>query len=146
VVGVRQFQQVRALHAGDPTPFVRANTPAGACVLADIPTVTILSNRFVPSAPRCPAMVDPIGTSYALTGGRNGVNGAGRNSEVRATWVAAFGAAQYVWVQCPPSVHRECLTNRRVPWTAALRHSFARQFEPVPGQRVPSLFVRRKNR
>jgi alpha-1,2-mannosyltransferase len=146
VVGVRQFQQLHALHSGDPTPFVRAHTPAGACVLADIPTVTILSNRFVSGAPHCPALVDPIGTSYALTGGRNGVDGAGRNPQVRATWLAAFAGAQYVWLQCPPSVRRACLTSRRVPWTPTLRRAFSREFKPVPGQRVPSLFVRRQPR
>jgi hypothetical protein len=144
VVGLRQFQQVHALHAGDPTPFVKAHTSPGACVLADLPTVTILANRFVSRAPRCPALVDPIGTSYALTGGRNGVGGAGRDPQVRRTWLAAFGAAEYVWLQCPPSLRRPCLTSRRVPWTPALRHAFSRQFEPVPGQRVPSLFVRRR--
>jgi alpha-1,2-mannosyltransferase len=144
VVGVRQFEQLRTLRAGDPTPFVRAHTPKGACVLADIPSVTLLANRFVSGAPHCSDLVDPIGTSYALSGGRNGVTGAGRNRAVRETWLAAFGAAQYVWLQCPPSDRRPCLTSRRVPWTPTLRRAFARQFEPVPGQKVPSLFVRRK--
>lgn len=143
-VGERQFHQLSALRSGNPAPFVRDHTQGGACVLSDIPSVTLLADRFVSSAPRCSALVDGIGTSYALTGGRNGVTGAGGNAEVRATWLAAFGAAQYVWLQCPPWVRHQCLTSRRVPWTPALRRYFERSFQPVRGQgRVPSLFVRR---
>jgi hypothetical protein len=142
--GVLQFHQLSGLRSGDPTPLVRRATPAGACILADIPTVTILSDRFVSTEPRCSAMADPIGTSYALTGGRNGVTGAARAPAVRATWTSAFAAAQYVWIQCPPWVRPQCLTVRRVPWTHALRLYFARHFTAVPGQgRVANLYVRR---
>jgi hypothetical protein len=144
VVGVRQLQQLSGLRSGEPAPFVQRHTPAGACVLADIPTVTILADRFVSRVPACSRMVDPIGTSYALTRGRNGVTGAGRNPAVRARWRAAFGAAGYVWLQCPPWVHPQCLTSRRVPWTRSLRADFVARFEAVPGQgRVANLYVRR---
>jgi hypothetical protein len=145
VVGVRQFHQLSGLRSGDPTPLVRHDTPAGACVLADIPAVTILSDRFVSAVLGCSAMVDPIGTSYALSGGRNGVTGAGRTPAVRAVWLSAFGAAQYVWLQCSPTAQRQCLTVRRVPWTRALRMYFAEHFEPLygdPGH--ANLFARKR--
>jgi hypothetical protein len=144
VVGVRQLQQLSDLRSGQPAAFVQRHTPAGACVLADIPAVTILSDRFVSRVPACSRMVDPIGNSYAITRGRNGVTGAGRNPAVRATWRAAFAAAGFVWLQCPPWLRPQCLTARRVPWTPALRAYFARKFEPVAGQGpVANLYVRR---
>jgi hypothetical protein len=144
VVGARQLHQLSGLRSRDPAPLVRHETPAGACILADIPTVTILADRFVSATRGCSPMADPIGTSYALTRGRNGVTGAARTPAVRATWTAAFAAAQYVWVQCPPWVRPQCLTVRRVPWTRSLRLYFARHFRPVSGQgRVPNLFTRR---
>jgi hypothetical protein len=142
VVGARQFHQLSALRSGDPAPLVRRATPPGACVLADIPAVTILSDRFVSGAPGCSQMVDPIGTSYALSGGRNGVTGAGRTPAVRAAWMSAFEAAQYIWLQCPPTARRQCLTRRRVPWTRSLRLYISRHFAPVRGQRANgNLFV-----
>jgi hypothetical protein len=144
VVGVRQFDQLSGLRSGDPTPLVRQDTPAGACILADIPAVTILSDRFVSTAPGCSPMVDPIGTSYALSGGRNGVTGAGRTPAVHAAWMSAFEAAQYVWLQCSPTAKRQCLSVRRVPWTRALRVYFSQHFEPVYGDRAhANLFARR---
>jgi hypothetical protein len=144
VAGARQFHELSTLRSGDPTPFVRQHTQAGACVLTDLPPVTILSNRFVSNVPGCSRMVDPIGTSYALSHGRNGVTGAGRNATVRAQWRAAFAAAQYVWLQCGPSTRPQCLTFRRVPWIAGLERYFSQRFAPVPGQGArPSLFVRR---
>jgi hypothetical protein len=144
VGGGLQFHQLSGLRSRDPAPLVRRDTPAGACILVDIPTVTILADRFVSSTPGCSTLTDPIGTSYALTGGRNGVTGAARTRAVRATWTAAFAAAQYVWLQCPPWVRPQCLTVRRVPWTRTLRVYFSRHFAAVPGQgRVANLYVRR---
>jgi hypothetical protein len=145
VVGAAlQFHQLGGLRARDPAPLVRRATPAGACVLTDIPTVTILADRFASTAPGCSPMVDPIGTSYALAGGRNGVTGAARTPAVRARWSSAFAAARYVWLQCPPWVRPQCLTVRRVPWTRSLRLYFSHHFAPVPGQgRLANLYVRR---
>ncbi len=143
-VGAEQFHQLGGLRSGDPTPLVRRETPAGACVLTDLPPVTILSDRFVSRVPGCSSLVDPIGTSYSLAHGHNGVTGAGRTPAVAALWRSAFAAAQYVWLQCPPWTRPQCLTSRRVPWTPSLRRYFASRFEPLPGQgRRPSLFARR---
>jgi hypothetical protein len=145
VGGGLQFHQLSGLRSHEPSPVVRRATPAGACVLADIPTVTILADRFVSSVPSCSPLTDPIGTSYALSRGRNGVTGAARTPAVRATWTAAFAAAQYVWLQCPPWVRPQCLSVRRVPWTRALRVYFSRHFGAVPGQgRVANLYVRHR--
>jgi hypothetical protein len=144
-MAARRFDELSTLRSGDPSPLVRRETPAGACVLADVPAVTILSDRFVSSAPACSKMVDPIGTSYALAAGRNAVTGAGRDPAVQATWLAAFVAAGYVWIQCPPWWRPGCLTARRVPWTPTLQRYFSRHFTAVGGQGpVPELFVRRR--
>jgi hypothetical protein len=145
VVGARQLHELSKARSGDPTPFVRAHIPAGACVLTDLPPVPILADRFVSSVRGCSRMVDPIGTSYALSRGHNGVTGAGRTPAVQAQWRSAFAAAQFVWLQCAPWAHPQCLSFRRVPWTASLRRYFAERFAPVPGQgQHASLFARRR--
>jgi alpha-1,2-mannosyltransferase len=143
-LGVQQFRDLSTLRSGDPTPLVRRDTPPGSCVLTDLPPVTILSDRFVSDVKGCSRLVDPIGTSYALSHGHNGVTGAGRTPAVQALWRSAFATAQYVWLQCPPWMRPQCLTSRRVPWTPALRLYFVQRFKPLPGQGArPSLFARR---
>src|SRR5579872_337560 len=43
--------------------------PAGACVISDYPPDLIAANRFSPSKPGCPAVVDPYGMFLADDGG-----------------------------------------------------------------------------
>ena len=143
---VRQFQHLSRLRSGDPAPLVRRSTSRGACLLVDIPTVSILADRFVSTDPGCSPMVDPIGTSYALSGGRNGVTGAARTPAVMRLWRSAFEAARYVWVQCLPWRPPQCQSERRIPWTRSLLRYFTRHFELVRGQgRGMNLFVRRSS-
>src|SRR5262249_30643038 len=59
---------------------------------------TIAANRFTSNVPGCPLMIDPLGTDYALTPGRDGLNGAGRIPAVAAIMRNAFGHAQYLWL------------------------------------------------
>ncbi len=81
VVQLRQEARLR----GDSSPrAARAVIPAGACVLTDLPSLTIAADRFTSRVAGCSTMVDPIGTDYALSGGQNGVTGAGRVPAVQA--------------------------------------------------------------
>lgn len=144
-----RFDREAKLHAGDPAAAAQRQIPAGACVLTDLPALAIVSDRFTSSAPGCSAMIDPIGTDYALSHGRNGVSGAGRFTAVRRVWLSAFAHAQYVWISCAPAAARHCRrwTNRRIPWTAAILGYFHAHFVPVPGSgRVAHVFVRRQLR
>lgn len=136
-----QFQQETRLR-GDTSPTaVRAEIPRGACVLTDIPALTITADRFVSDVPGCAAMVDPIGTDYALSGGENGLTNAGRVPALERVWMAAFKHAGYVWLACGDPADVRCKTNRRVPWTPTLVRYFRRHFKRLRGT-TPGLYVR----
>ena len=97
--------------------------PAGSCVVADAVSYTIAADRFESTVPGCPLIVDSIGSDYALSGGRNGVSGAGRTPAVRRFWLSALSHAQYVWLsgQWP----------RRLPWTPAIASFFNAHFRLI---------------
>jgi alpha-1,2-mannosyltransferase len=103
---------------------VRRAVPPGACVLTDQVSFTIAANRFFSSVPGCPQMIDPLNTDYALSPGRDGLNGAGRVPAVAAIMRNAFGHAQYVWLA-------GVYNRRRIAWTPALRAYFSRNFARV---------------
>lgn len=99
--------------------------PRGACVVTDQVSYTIEINRFVSTNPRCSAMVDGVGSDYALSGGRNGITGAGEAPAVESMWLSAFKAAQYAWLTGD--------ADRRIPWTPALTSYFEQNFVPLNG-------------
>ncbi len=137
-----EFNHLGTLRANDPGAAGQRQIPAGACVLTDLTALTLVSNRFTSTGPGCSPMIDPIGTDYALSGGRNGVTGAGRNPAVRAIWRGAFEHAQYVWLVCFAPRSHLCATNRRIPWTPSLLAYFKGHFQPV--RRGGGIFVRVK--
>ncbi len=97
--------------------------PPGSCVITDQVSYTIAINRFVSSVPGCSLMVDGVGTDYSLSGGRNGLTGAGRVPAVENVWLKAFHAAQFVWLTGQ--------ANRRIAWTPRLRAYLAAHFTPL---------------
>jgi alpha-1,2-mannosyltransferase len=128
------------LRAGDPAASADRQIPAGACVVTDISALTMVADRFTSNVAGCSPMIDAIGTDYALSGGRNGVSGAGRNPAVARVWLSAFRHAQYVWIACAPPASRRCnpWTNRRIPWTPPILSYFSSHFRPLHG----TVFVR----
>jgi hypothetical protein len=120
----------------DPASAADARIPAGACVLTDISSFTIVSNRFLSTHRACSQMVDSIGTDYALAGGRNALVGADQSPAAVRAWLSAFARAQYVWLNCAPIQSPACdgATARRIPWTPAIRAYFTSHFRAVPGQ------------
>jgi hypothetical protein len=120
-----------------------------ACVLTDYPAYTIATNHFVSSAPGCSAMIDPVGTDYALSRGENALTGAGAHPAVVSAWLTAFRHAQYVWLQCGPTPGNACddYTGRRIPWTPTILRYFRTHFRLlVPGPSISHLYVRRPAR
>ena len=136
VISVVQLRQETRLRGDTIADVVRARVPAGACVLADIASVTVAADRFVSDVPGCPVLVDSIGTDYALSRGRNGVTGAGRDPALQRVWLNAFKHAQYVWLACGSPDRRRCKTTRRIPWTTGIRTYFRHHFAPVAARRV----------
>ncbi len=131
------------LAAGDPAASAQRQIPVGACVLTDLTALTLVSDRFTSNVPGCSPMIDPIGTDYALSGGRNGVTGAGRVPAVQRIWLDAFKHAQYVWLTCTPAGSPRCKgTNRRIPWTPSILAYFKGHFKPI---RHGGVFTRDKS-
>jgi hypothetical protein len=93
-------------------------------VLTDQVSFTIAANRFFSGVPGCPEMIDPLNTDYALSPGRDGLNGAGRVPAVAAIMRDAFDHAHYVWLA-------GVYNRRRIAWTPALRAYFSRNFAQV---------------
>ncbi|HEY3036148.1 MAG TPA: hypothetical protein VGJ54_16000 [Streptosporangiaceae bacterium] len=108
--------------------------PPGACVLSDQMSYTIAIDRFASDVPGCSTMVDGVGSDYALSGGRNGLTGAGNVPAVEQLWMSAFRAAQYLWLTSD--------NTRRIPWTPRLRTYFLANFVPLT-QGPDWLYVRK---
>ena len=108
--------------------------PAGSCVVADAVSYTIAANRFESTVPGCPLIVDSIGSDYTLSGGRNGVSGAGDTPAVRQFWVSALSHAQYVWLSGE--------WPRRLPWTPAIASYFNAHFRLIRADASGQVFQR----
>lgn len=108
--------------------------PPGACVLSDQMSYTIAIDRFASDVPGCSTMVDGVGSDYALSGGQNGLTGAGNVPAVEQLWMSAFRAAQYLWLTSD--------NTRRIPWTPRLRAYFLANFVPLT-QGPDWLYVRK---
>ena len=97
--------------------------PPGACVLTDQVSVTLLANRFESSDPRCPQMVDSLGTTLALSHGLKPGTGAATVPAVTAWWKQAFSNAQYALLT------RSNVT--RIAWSPALKAYLASHFTQI---------------
>jgi alpha-1,2-mannosyltransferase len=101
----------------------RRMIPPGACLLADEVSFSVMTDRLVSDVPGCSLLLDPTGTNYALSDGRDPETGAARYQAVDAVWTYAFDHAQYVWLSR--------LNTHRVAWTPALRSYFQRHFTRI---------------
>ncbi len=116
---------------------VRRAIPPGACVLTDQASFTIAANRFYSSVPGCSQMIDPLAVDYALSPGRDGLNGAGKVPAVAVVMRYAFAHAQYIWLA-------GTYNRRRIGWTPALEAYFHRNFVRVlADSKDDALYVRR---
>ena len=110
------------------TPTEIANVqraiPAGACVLADEVSYSVVANRFWSDRPGCPAIDDGTGVNYALSNGLNTATGAGQVPAVAHLWRSALAHSQYVWL----SFHQV----KRIPWTPAITAYFHRHYVRIP--------------
>jgi hypothetical protein len=138
-----QLRQEARLNAFSPSAAAQRQIVAGACVLTDNSALTIVAGRFTARSAGCSAMVDAIGTDYALGSGRNGVTGAGRVPALQTVWRTALAHAQYVWIACPPQAGAGCKSNRRIPWTPSLTEYFSHHFRRVPGTEALGYLYRR---
>ncbi len=138
-----RFSHEARMSTFNPAAAADARIPAGACVLTDVSSYTIVADRFASTNSSCPKIVDAIGIDYALATGRNALVGAGRNPAVRRAWLSAFHHAQFVWLSCAPVSSVSCAnaTGRRIPWTPPISAYFAAHFRAETGP-AGFLFVR----
>jgi hypothetical protein len=124
---------------------VDAIIPTGTCVATDTSSLTLITNRFTSSDPRCSSLIDPVGTAYALAGGRNALSGAARSRSFEAAWLAALRPARFVLLNCFPPSDSACnlTTNRRLPWAGPAGAYFTAHFRKVTG--VPEYLFERIN-
>jgi alpha-1,2-mannosyltransferase len=97
--------------------------PPGSCLLADEVSFAVMTNRLVSDVPGCSLLLDPTGTNYAYSHGRDPETGAAAFPRVDAVWTYAFDHAQYVWLSG--------LNNHRVAWTPQLRSYFQAHFTRI---------------
>ena len=94
--------------------------PPGACVVTNDAPFTVVADRFFSSRPGCPAMVDPFGTLFAMTGGDERHSSAVVLAPVVALWHATLEQATYVWLTGD--------TVAQIPWNSGLYGYFRRHF------------------
>jgi alpha-1,2-mannosyltransferase len=121
VAGVQAWE-LSALHASDVAADA-ALIPPGACVVSDEVSLAIAANRFTAGSGGCPDILDSLAATLVAGNGVSVQGGARSLPRVVASWQAVFARAQYVWLSGT--------SDRRVPWTSALRAWFARNFRPL---------------
>jgi len=111
--------------------LVDAVVPAGACVLADNPSIPIMADRFVPRSPGCTPVADPFGTSIAEGTGAPIGNGSAVPPHLVQVWLDALHHADYVVLDGP------AFAGLRIPLVAPVTSYLDDAFQLVvrkPGQ------------
>ncbi|MGH3153098.1 MAG: hypothetical protein ACRDOB_20555, partial [Streptosporangiaceae bacterium] len=117
---------VTKLYPGTNLAQASALIPPGACVLTDTVSATIVINRFTPSTPGCPALVDAVGTLIATTDGEDLYGSPSVSARDTAAWQTAFEHAQYVWL-----FGNRGFTGARIIWTSSLHAYFVHHFRLI---------------
>ena len=143
-IGVGQFRAESGTRGIQVTAEADRLIPPGACVVTNDAPFTVVADRFFSSRPGCPAMVDPFGTFFAMTGGDERHSSAVVLAPVVALWHATLEQATYVWLTGD--------TVAQIPWNSGLYRYFLSHFRLIglagqsPGWRYvprPGLYVRR---
>jgi alpha-1,2-mannosyltransferase len=145
-MGLRQLEvEVHLQPWANPAVRVDRLIPRGACVVTNVPALTITANRFVPDTAGCPSLVDSYGTLIAMTNGRQLKASPQVLRSVDAFWRSAFAHATYVWLVAP--------TQGEIPWTRSLHDYFVSHFRLIGlasihtgGRKIPrgGLYVHRQ--
>jgi alpha-1,2-mannosyltransferase len=143
-MGIGQFRAERGMRGIQVSAAADRLIRPGACVVTNDAPFTVAADRFFSSAPGCPAMVDPFGTLFAMTGGHERGATAAVLAPVVALWQATLRQAAYVWLTGD--------TLAQIPWTRQLDSYFLSHFRligfagPPTGYRYvprPGLYIRR---
>jgi alpha-1,2-mannosyltransferase len=125
-MGAADGYNVTTLYPATSLSDASAFIPAGACVLTDTVSVTIVTDRFTADSPGCPALVDAVGTLIATTDGKDFVTGPAVLQRDTQVWQQAFQQAEYVWL-----IGNNGFTGARIAWTPALYRYFVTHFRLI---------------
>jgi hypothetical protein len=100
--------------------------PPGSCVVTDEVSLTIAADRFTGNPAYCPAIVDSLAQTLALSDGLSVQGGAARMATVIEAWKAWLTRADYVWLT--PGRGPGGGSARRIPWTPSLLSWFHQSF------------------
>ena len=118
----------------EPGDIVNRLTRPGACVVANIVTVTVLANRFDPTKEGCPAVVDPFGVWQATF--------PSHPPPYPGPYPAPFVAMWGQWLnRATDVVLVGAKSGDLIPWSAELTSWFNDNFQPLYSQ--PGFFVYR---
>ncbi len=123
VVEESAYAQSYLTVATDPGAALAAVIPPGACVISDFPTNLLAANRFDPSRPGCPAVVDPYGMYLAEDGGTTPHSNPPYSVAFEEGWLTDLQEADYVELQIPFSDY--------FPWTAVTVQWFKQNYRLV---------------
>jgi alpha-1,2-mannosyltransferase len=135
-MGIGQFRAERGMRGIQVSAAADRLIRPGDCVVTNGAPFTVAADRFLSSAPGCPAMVDPFGTLFAMTGGDERGATAAVLAPAVALWQATLRQAAYVWLIGD--------TVAQIPWNSDLYGYFRRHFrliglagQPVRWRDVP---------
>ncbi|HEY1699956.1 MAG TPA: hypothetical protein VGG75_09635 [Trebonia sp.] len=136
-VAVLEGTEMSGVTTPDTPQAIERLIPKGSCVFSDQVSFTLAADRFRPSEPGCPAVMDSLATTL-VNGGSDIVPGSDvNNPQVTATWEKLLGHTQYVW-----------LTSgywARIPWSTPFSTWFWQHYRKVatfPGYGNSGLYER----
>jgi tetratricopeptide (TPR) repeat protein len=118
-----------------PSAAITAAIPAGACVVTDSATYTLLAGRFDPAGPGCPAIVDPFGMFLAEDHDAPPPGKAPIPASFTSLWKKAFERAQSVVLTVQFSDY--------IPWTSSLVSWFDANYKLISAQPHAYVYTRR---
>jgi alpha-1,2-mannosyltransferase len=130
-LAIAGFLQVASVVKPQDTPALVAAVdrlvPAGACVLTNDPTFTIVANRFIAVRHDCPAVVDTYGTLLAMTAGRPQSAPLPIMQAAELTYQQWFHQSNFVWLDT---------ADHGLPWANSLYNYLGVHFRrvPLPGE------------
>ena len=109
--------------ADDPIAWVQYYVPEGACVVADVSTILIASDRFQSEDQNCPPPVDPFGMWQAQPTRTTPFQNPNASAELLSTWRDYLDRAQFVVMSVDYS--------NFLPWSGGQRSWFDQRFRMV---------------
>lgn len=109
--------------ADDPSEWIDGLIPAGSCVVADVATILIVSNRLVSSSSDCPATVDAYGAWLNAGDHLPPSQAKTPPAELVESWKSDLEKLDYLVMSNDYSSF--------FPWTAETKASFAKNFRKV---------------